>query len=153
MAYTPPVGDVVFDFLDGYTPPVGEVDLSFNGSQSIFITGGALLAQAALAGSFVPPQVAVNGSFSITARLRGSVSYLHIDSSLATAAVLGGAGRVWYNAIVTDGSLQALAHLNGEAHPQYQFRVNPVEVRRLLRVERRQLSEVTEVLRMIPEGD
>jgi len=99
------------------------------------------------------PQVAVNGSFSITARLRGSVSYAHIDSSLSAAAVLGGAGKVWYNAIVTDGSLQALVHLNGDAHPQYQFRVNPVEVRRLLRVERRQLSEVTDVLRMIPEGD
>ena len=153
MAYTPPVGDVVFDFLDGYTPPVGEVDLSFNGSQSIFVTNGSLSAQAALSGAHVPPQVAVNGSLSIIARLGGAVSYRHNTSSLSAVATLGGAGKVWYNAIVSNGSMQVTAFINGEAYPQYLFRLSPVEIRRLLRVEERRLHDVSEVMQMIPEGD
>ena len=153
MAYTPPVGDVVFDFLDGYSPPVGDVDLSILESQSIYITDSSLTAQAAISGEFVPPHVAVNGSLAIVARLGGSVSYIHVNSSLAANAALGGAGKIWYNVFISDGSLNAEAFINGDAYPQYLFRWSQVEIRQLVQVETLRLVDVSDTLRMIPEGD
>lgn len=153
MAYTPPIGDVTLDFSDGYELPVGDVDLSFNGAQSIFILDGSLVAQATLAGSFVPPQVLVNGSLSVTVRLGGFVSYIHTDSSLTSNATIGGIGKTWNNVFITNGSLEAIASISGAAYPQYRFNFAPVEVRRLVQVEQLRLYDVSMLMQMIPEGD
>lgn len=153
MPYTPPVGNVTLNFLAGYDLPVGDVDVSIGGVQSIFITNGSISAQAALAGSFVPPQVLVNGSLLITARLRGSISYIHTDSSFAVAVGLAGSGKTYVNIYIPNGHLGATASIEGAGYPQYKFNFSPVDVRVLRLVEQRKLHDVSEVLRMIPEGD